>query len=89
MEESTSMRVGVLKEVRDDEGRVAASPDTVKRMKAMGLKPVVEQGAGLGTAITDDAFAAAGATLARPRRATSASPGRWRRRAASSGSPST
>jgi NAD(P) transhydrogenase subunit alpha len=43
---------------------VAASPETVKRYKAMGLEPVVERGAGLGAAIPDDAFEAVGATLA-------------------------
>ncbi len=58
------MRVGVPKEVRDGERRVAASPDTVKRMKAIGLDPVVEGGAGLGAAIPDDAYRAAGATVA-------------------------
>jgi NAD(P) transhydrogenase subunit alpha len=58
------MKIGIPKERREGERRVAASPETVKRYKGMGLEPVVERGAGLSAAIPDDAFAAAGATLA-------------------------
>ena len=57
------MNIGVPKERREHELRVAASPDTVKRYKAMGLDPVVERGAGLGAAVADQAYADAGATL--------------------------
>jgi H+-translocating NAD(P) transhydrogenase subunit alpha len=58
------MKIGIPKERRADERRVAASPDTVKRYKALGLEPVVEGGAGLEAAIPDQVFAAAGATIA-------------------------
>src|SRR5687768_9263958 len=58
------MKIGIPRERRDGERRVAASPDTVKRLKALQLEPVVEPGAGAGAAMPDDAFAAAGATLA-------------------------
>jgi NAD(P) transhydrogenase subunit alpha len=58
------MKVAVLKERRADERRVAASPDTVKKMKALGLDVVVETGAGLGASISDEAYREAGATLA-------------------------
>ena len=54
------MKIGIPKERRGDERRVAASPDTVKRYKALGLEPVVEAGAGTGAAVSDEAFAAAG-----------------------------
>jgi NAD(P) transhydrogenase subunit alpha len=57
------MKVAVPKEIREHEKRVAASPDTVKRMVGMGLQVVVEAGAGAGAAIPDAAFAAAGATI--------------------------
>ncbi len=57
------MKIGVPKERRETERRVAASPDTVKRYKAAGLDTVVERGAGIGAAISDDAFGAAGADL--------------------------
>ncbi|MEK0085452.1 Re/Si-specific NAD(P)(+) transhydrogenase subunit alpha [Benzoatithermus flavus] len=58
------MKIGIPKERREGERRVAASPETIKRYKAIGLEPVVERGAGQGAAIPDDAFAAAGAILA-------------------------
>ena len=44
--------------------RVAATPDTVKRLKGLGLDIVVETGAGGGASIPDQAFADAGATIA-------------------------
>lgn len=57
------MRVGVPKETRAGERRVAASPETVKRLRGQGLDVLVERGAGTGAAISDQAFADAGATL--------------------------
>jgi H+-translocating NAD(P) transhydrogenase subunit alpha len=59
-----SMKVAVVKETRTHERRVAASPDTVRRMVAMGLEVVAECGAGEEAGVTDAAFAAAGATIA-------------------------
>jgi NAD(P) transhydrogenase subunit alpha len=58
------MNIGIPKERRPDERRVAASPDTVKRLKAMGHDILVEKGAGAGASFTDEAYAAAGAALA-------------------------
>lgn len=43
---------------------MAASPETVKKLKGLGLDVVVESGAGLGSSITDAAFEAAGAVIA-------------------------
>jgi proton-translocating NAD(P)+ transhydrogenase subunit alpha len=57
------MKVAVVKERRAHERRVAASPDTVRRMLAMGLEVIAERGAGEAAGITDAAFAAAGATI--------------------------
>jgi len=57
------MKVAVVKERRAFERRVAASPDTVKRMVGMGLEVVVESGAGEGAWFSDAAFAEAGASL--------------------------
>src|SRR5258708_27872350 len=62
--ELVSMRIAVPKERRPEEARVAASPDTVKRMVAMGLEVAVETGAGAGAAFPDRAYAALGATVA-------------------------
>jgi H+-translocating NAD(P) transhydrogenase subunit alpha len=58
------MKISVPKERRPHERRVAASPDTVKRLVGMGLEPVVETGAGAGASFTDDAYKAAGAAIA-------------------------
>ncbi len=58
------MKVAVIRERRAHERRVAASPDTVKRMAAMGLAVVVERSAGEAAGFTDAAYAAAGATIA-------------------------
>ncbi len=57
------MQVGIPKERRPGEARVAASPDVVKRYKGLGLDVVVERGAGDGARIADEAFEKAGATL--------------------------
>ena len=57
------MKVAVIKERRAHERRVAASPDTVKRMVGMGLEVVTEGGAGSSASFTDAALAAAGASI--------------------------
>ena len=58
------MRLAVCKERRDGENRVAATPDTVKKLIALGLTVAIETGAGTAAAIPDEAFAAAGAEIA-------------------------
>jgi NAD(P) transhydrogenase subunit alpha len=58
------MRLAVLKERRAGEARVAATPDTVKKLAALGLTVAVETGAGLTAAISDAEFAGAGAEIA-------------------------
>jgi len=47
-----------------EEPRVAATPDTVKKMKALGADVAVEPGAGTRSGVPDQDYAAAGATLA-------------------------
>jgi NAD(P) transhydrogenase subunit alpha len=58
------MRLAVLKERRPAETRVAATPDTVKKLVGLGLTVAVEAGAGAHAAISDPEFAAAGAEIA-------------------------
>ena len=58
------MKVAIIKERRAHERRVAASPDSVKHMTGMRLEPVVESGAGAEAYFPDDAYSAAGATIA-------------------------
>ena len=57
------MIIGVPKERRPGERRVAASPDTAKRLIGLGHVVVIERGAGVGAAYPDDAYATAGAQL--------------------------
>jgi NAD(P) transhydrogenase subunit alpha len=57
------MRLAVLRERRAGEARVAATPDTVKKLLALGLTVTIEAGAGLKAAISDEEFAAAGAEI--------------------------
>jgi NAD(P) transhydrogenase subunit alpha len=58
------MRLAVLKERRTDETRVAATPETVKKLVSLGLQVAVETGAGAGASIPDADFASAGAEIA-------------------------
>ncbi|MGE0443871.1 MAG: Re/Si-specific NAD(P)(+) transhydrogenase subunit alpha [Vicinamibacterales bacterium] len=58
------MRIGIPAEVRSGETRVAATPETVKKLTAGGHHQVIVQsGAGTGASIPDSDFAAAGATI--------------------------
>jgi len=58
-------RIAVIKERRSGETRVAATPETVKKLVGQGLSLVVETGAGTGASIPDAEFEAAGATIAK------------------------
>jgi NAD(P) transhydrogenase subunit alpha len=57
--------LAVLKERFAGETRVAATPETVKKLIGLGLDVVVEAGAGLGASVPDADYAAAGAKLAK------------------------
>lgn len=57
------MKIAVLKEQRPAERRVAATPETVKKLIGLGFELAVESGAGQNASLTDDAFAAAGAMV--------------------------
>ena len=57
------MIIGVPKETQKDESRVAAVPETVKKLIAMGFEVAVEKGAGDGALIPDSAFEGAGASM--------------------------
>jgi NAD(P) transhydrogenase subunit alpha len=58
------MRIAVLKETAPGETRVAVTPDTVKKIAALGHHVVVETGAGLAASVMDQAFKDAGAEIA-------------------------
>jgi alanine dehydrogenase len=57
------MLVGVPKEIKNHEYRVAITPAGVKEFLDHGSKVIIESGAGLGSAISDDAYRAAGAEI--------------------------
>jgi len=57
------MQVGVIKERRAGELRVAITPETVKKFVGMGLSVVIETKAGLTAAITDKSYQEAGANI--------------------------
>jgi alanine dehydrogenase len=55
--------VGIPKEVKDSEYRVAATPEGVRELVHAGHGVVVESGAGIGSALPDGDFVAAGAEI--------------------------
>ena len=57
------MLIGVPRETAAGETRVAATPETVKKLKAQGHTLRVEAGAGTAASVTDAAYAAAGAEI--------------------------
>ena len=58
------MKIAILKERRPHERRVAATPDTVKKLIGLGFEVVVETAAGLESRILDQAYVDAGARIA-------------------------
>lgn len=57
------MKIAIPKERRVGETRVAASPDTVKKLVGMGFDVVVEKEAGITASIPDEQYKEAGATI--------------------------
>jgi len=66
------MKIGVPVEVRPGETRVAATPETVKKLVAGKHSVIVQSGAGTLASFPDEAYTAAGATLASAAEALSA-----------------
>ena len=57
------MKVGVPTEIKTDEYRVAMTPSGVRELTQHGHEVVVQQGAGLGSAISDEEYVAQGARI--------------------------
>src|ERR671925_803622 len=57
------MDVGIPRELKDHEYRVAITPSGVRELTDAGHRVVVERAAGLGSSITDEEFRRAGATV--------------------------
>ena len=58
------MRIAVPAETAADEERVAATPETIKKLIALGAEVVVQAGAGVGSGIVDADYVKAGARIA-------------------------
>src|SRR5215831_20282856 len=59
-----AMIIAIPKERRADETRVAGTPETVKKLKALGFEIVVEKDAGASAYFSDGDYGAVGATIA-------------------------
>ncbi len=57
------MRIAVPTETAANEDRVAVSPETVKKLGALGAEVVIQAGAGVASGVPDSEFAAAGAKI--------------------------
>lgn len=57
------MKIAIGKETLPEEKRVAATPETVKKLMALGAEVFVEQGAGVSASMTDEMYRAAGAKI--------------------------
>lgn len=58
------MKIGVPREIKDNEARVAMTPEGVAKLVKSGNIVVVEEGAGLGSGFTNEQYEQAGAILA-------------------------
>lgn len=61
--DASTLTVGIPAETKAGEKRVAATAETVQMLVKGGYKVAVERGAGAMSAVTDDAYVAAGATI--------------------------
>ena len=57
------MKVGIPREIHTGERRVAATPETIQKLRKLGFEIYVQSKAGEGARFTDDAYRAAGATI--------------------------
>jgi NAD(P) transhydrogenase subunit alpha len=57
------MKIGIPAETRAGETRVAATPETVKKLISAKHQVIVQSGAGVAASITDEAFVSAGASI--------------------------
>jgi len=60
---ASKLKVGIPKEITPNEKRVAATPETVKKIQKLGVEVLVESGAGEGAHFQDGAYAELGARV--------------------------
>jgi NAD(P) transhydrogenase subunit alpha len=63
METKTRLKVGIPREVRDGECRVAATPDTAKRLQKLGFEVLIESDAGQAASFPNAAYLQAGCQI--------------------------
>jgi alanine dehydrogenase len=59
------VKIGVAREIKNNENRVALTPAGVDRLRAAGHEVTVETSAGVGSGLSDEAYAEAGASIAK------------------------
>jgi H+-translocating NAD(P) transhydrogenase subunit alpha len=59
-----ALKIGVARETAPGERRVALTPETCRKLAALGAEVTVQRGLGAGASFSDDAYAEAGAVLA-------------------------
>src|ERR1700754_876586 len=57
------MKIAIAKEIDAAEPRVAATPDTVKKFKSLGIDVAIQPGAGVKSGLLEADYEAAGATV--------------------------
>ncbi|MBQ6540795.1 MAG: alanine dehydrogenase, partial [Oscillospiraceae bacterium] len=57
------MKIGCVKEIKNNEFRVGLTPDNVKAYEAAGHQVYIEKGAGIGSGFSDNEYVNAGASL--------------------------
>ena len=57
------MKVGIPREIKNNEGRVAITPSGVHELSRNGHEVYVEAGAGIGSSITNEDYVGAGAKI--------------------------
>lgn len=57
------MKLGIARERREGERRVAATPETVKQLSGLGLEVLIESGAGVEAGYADDDYRQAGGVI--------------------------
>ena len=57
------MKIGVAREIKNNENRVALTPAGVDRLRGAGHEITVESGAGLGSGLADESYRRAGAAI--------------------------
>src|SRR4029453_15992103 len=58
-----TLAVGVPTEIKEDEARIAITPDGVRELNTHGIEVLVQSGAGAGSSLDDDTFRRAGAEI--------------------------